>query len=128
MTRPDAVPTSDLQRCPWAGADSRMHAYHDEEWGVPERSGRALWEKLMLDVFQAGLSLSTILNKLDSFLSSFLWFFPLIVAKFDQSFIARLLCFPSFVLSRSFFYSSLPCALAYLSFFLSFFRFLSLLS
>ena len=43
-----------LQRCAWAGNDPLMQAYHDQEWGVPERDGRALWEKLMLDGFQAG--------------------------------------------------------------------------
>src|SRR3546814_19792231 len=99
MTRPDAVLTSDLQRCPWAGADSRMHAYHDEEWGVPERSGRALWEKLMLDGFQAGLSWSTILNKRDAFRAAFQGFVPMKVAKFEQADISRLLGDPGIVRS-----------------------------
>ncbi len=52
-----------LVRCRWAGTDKLMVAYHDKEWGVPERNSRKLWETLMLEGFQAGLSWSTILNK-----------------------------------------------------------------
>src|SRR3546814_15720911 len=78
-----------------------MHAYHDEEWGVPERSGRALWEKLMLDGFQAGLSWSTILNKRDAFRAAFQGFDPMTVAQFEQADIARLLGDPGTVRSRS---------------------------
>ena len=51
------------QRCAWPASDPMMLAYHDEEWGVPEYDSRALWEKLMLDGFQAGLSWSIILKK-----------------------------------------------------------------
>ena len=51
---------SQSKRCPWAGTDPLYVAYHDEEWGVPERDDRALFEKLVLDGFQAGLSLSLI--------------------------------------------------------------------
>src|SRR5438309_11233043 len=51
------------QRCAWADGDPLLRAYHDEEWGVPEYDSRALWEKLMLDGFQAGLSWLTILRK-----------------------------------------------------------------
>src|SRR3546814_10665756 len=78
-----------------------MRAYHDEEWGVPERSGRALWEKLMLDGFQAGLSWSTILNKRDAFRAEFQGFDPMKDAKFEQADIARLLGDPGIVRSRS---------------------------
>ena len=63
-------------RCTWAESDPLMRAYHDEEWGVPERDSRALWEKLMLDGFQAGLSWSTILKKRDAFRESFAGFDP----------------------------------------------------
>jgi DNA-3-methyladenine glycosylase I len=59
-------------RCVWAGKDPQMVAYHDEEWGVPEYDSRALWEKLMLDGFQAGLSWSVILRKRDAFRKAFL--------------------------------------------------------
>ena len=55
------------QRCTWAESDPLLRKYHDEEWGVPERDGRALWEKLMLDGFQAGLSWLTILRKREAF-------------------------------------------------------------
>src|SRR6476646_6530212 len=54
------------QRCAWAESDPLRRAYHDEEWGTPERDSRALWEKLMLDGFQAGLSWITILRKRDA--------------------------------------------------------------
>src|SRR5207247_8999033 len=66
-----AVPTpphpDGLLRCPWPRQDPLYVAYHDEEWGVPEFDDRALYEKLMLDGFQAGLSWITILRKRDNF-------------------------------------------------------------
>ena len=69
-------------RCKWAGTDPQMVAYHDEEWGVPEYDSRALWEKLLLDGFQAGLSWSIILRKRDSFRKAFKNFDPDKVARF----------------------------------------------
>ncbi len=54
---------AELIRCPWTGEDPLYRAYHDEEWGVPEFDNRALYEKLVLDGFQAGLSWITILRK-----------------------------------------------------------------
>ena len=69
-------------RCPWAESSPVMQAYHDEEWGVPERDSRALWEKLQLDGFQAGLSWSIILNKRDAFRELFAGFDPEAVARF----------------------------------------------
>jgi len=63
-------------RCAWSGTDPQMLAYHDEEWGVPEYDSRALWEKLMLDGFQAGLSWSIILRKRDAFRKAFRNFDP----------------------------------------------------
>ena len=68
-----------------------MRAYHDDEWGVPERDARALWEKLALDGFQAGLSWSTILHKRDAFRRAFVDFDPHIVATFDERDIDRLI-------------------------------------
>jgi len=59
------------QRCGWAGTDPIYVAYHDTEWGVPEWDSRALWEKLILDGFQAGLSWITILKKRDNFRAAF---------------------------------------------------------
>ena len=67
-------------RCPWPGTDSVYVAYHDEEWGVPEFDDRALFEKLILDGFQAGLSWITILRKRDAFRRAFEGFAPEAVA------------------------------------------------
>ena len=78
-------------RCPWCGDDPRYVAYHDTEWGVPERSGRALWEKLVLDGFQAGLSWITILNKRENFRAAFAGFDPEIVARWGAPEVDRLL-------------------------------------
>jgi DNA-3-methyladenine glycosylase I len=91
-----------------------MLAYHDEEWGVPEYDGRALWEKLMLDGFQAGLSWFTILNKRDAFRKAFKNFDPKKVAKFEESDIARLLQDPGIVRSRAKIEATIGGARAYL--------------
>src|SRR5271170_777486 len=71
-----------LERCSWAQADPLMRAYHDEEWGVPERDSRTLWEALMLDAFQAGLAWITILRKREAFRKAFVGFDPSAVARF----------------------------------------------
>jgi DNA-3-methyladenine glycosylase I len=71
-------------RCPWPGTDPLYLAYHDEEWGVPERGDRALYEKLMLDGFQAGLSWITILRKREAFRAAFDNFDPEKIARYDQ--------------------------------------------
>ncbi len=71
-------------RCPWAGLDPLYVAYHDNEWGKPERDSRALFEKLVLDGFQAGLSWITILRKRDSFRDAFDGFDPRRIARFDD--------------------------------------------
>ena len=89
------------QRCAWPGADSQMLAYHDEEWGVPEYDSRALWEKLMLDGFQAGLSWSTILKKREGFREAFAGFDPEKVARFDDADIDRLMQNPGIVRARA---------------------------
>jgi DNA-3-methyladenine glycosylase I len=78
-------------RCAWAGADAMMQAYHDAEWGVPERDPRALWEKLVLDGFQAGLAWITILRKREAFRTAFAGFDPAKVARFGEADVARLL-------------------------------------
>ena len=74
-----------LARCPWAGVDPLYVAYHDEEWGRPERSSRALFEKLVLDGFQAGLSWITILRKREAFRAAFAGFDPEQIARFDDA-------------------------------------------
>jgi DNA-3-methyladenine glycosylase I len=80
-----------LARCPWAGSDPVYVAYHDEEWGEAEKDSRALYEKLMLDGFQAGLSWITILRKREAFREAFGGFRPEQVARFDEKRIAKLM-------------------------------------
>ena len=70
-------------RCPWPGTDPLYVAYHDQEWGVPERDGRALYEKLVLDGFQAGLSWITILRKREAFRRAFDDFAPEKIARYS---------------------------------------------
>ena len=78
-----------------------MQDYHDSEWGVPEYDSRALWEKLMLDGFQAGLSWSIILRKRDAFRKAFKNFEPERVARFGPAEVRRLLDNPGIVRSRA---------------------------
>jgi len=78
-------------RCGWAGPEEIYIRYHDTEWGVPEWDSRALWEKLVLDGFQAGLSWITILKKRDAFRSAFAGFGPNAVATWGEEDVARLL-------------------------------------
>ncbi|MBO1020708.1 DNA-3-methyladenine glycosylase I [Methylobacterium sp. SD274] len=78
-------------RCWWAGLDPVYVAYHDTEWGVPERDGRALYEKLILDGFQAGLSWITILRRREGFRRAFAGFEPEAIARFTQADIERLM-------------------------------------
>ena len=87
-------------RCWWPGDDPLYVAYHDEEWGVPERDSRALYEKLMLDGFQAGLSWITILRKREAFREAFKGFKPELVARFTQRDVDRLLADPGIVRHR----------------------------
>jgi DNA-3-methyladenine glycosylase I len=91
----------DLQRCAWSGSDPLYQTYHDEEWGVPVHDSRALWEMLMLEGFQAGLSWITILRKREAFREAFADFDPAIVAKFTERDIARLLKNEGIVRSRA---------------------------
>jgi DNA-3-methyladenine glycosylase I len=73
-----------LSRCPWPGADPLYLAYHDEEWGVPEYDDRAMFEKLVLDGFQAGLSWITILRKRPAFRAAFDGFDPNKIARWSE--------------------------------------------
>jgi DNA-3-methyladenine glycosylase I len=88
-------------RCAWAERDALMRDYHDREWGVPERDGRALWEKLMLDGFQAGLAWIIILRKRDAFRDAFARFEPERVARFRERDVLRLLNNAGIVRSRA---------------------------
>jgi DNA-3-methyladenine glycosylase I len=87
--------------CPWPGTDPLYRAYHDQEWGVPEWDSRALWEKLVLDGFQAGLSWITILRKRAAFRAAFDGFEPAVVARYGAADVARLLGDAGIVRSRA---------------------------
>ena len=89
-------------RCAWANPKEPIYlAYHDEEWGVPEYDPRALWEKLVLDGFQAGLSWITILKKRAAFRAAFADFDPEIVARFGADDRARLMADAGIVRSNA---------------------------
>jgi DNA-3-methyladenine glycosylase I len=83
MSRSARLHADGLTRCPWPGEDPFYMAYHDTEWGVPEYDDRALFEKLILDGFQAGLSWITILRKRDNFRKAFDDFRPEKIARYD---------------------------------------------
>jgi DNA-3-methyladenine glycosylase I len=102
-------------RCSWADGDPLMREYHDAEWGVPEYDSRALWEKLMLDGFQAGLSWSIILRKRDAFRRAFKDFDPEKVARFGESDIVRLLGDAGIVRARAKIEATIGGARAFLS-------------
>src|ERR1700727_425892 len=91
-----------------------MPAYPHEEWGVPEYDSRALWEKLVLDGFQAGLSWLIILKKRDAFREAFKNFDPVLVAKFGKSDINRLIKNDGIIRSRLKIESAVGSARAYL--------------
>ncbi|MCZ8087184.1 MAG: DNA-3-methyladenine glycosylase I [Brevundimonas sp.] len=88
-------------RCAWCGTDPLYVAYHDTEWGVPEYDARALWEKLVLDGFQAGLAWITILKKREAFRAAFDGFDPEKVARYGEADRARLLADPGIVRSAA---------------------------
>ncbi len=90
-----------LKRCPWPGVDPLYLDYHDNEWGRPERDGRALFEKLTLDGFQAGLSWITILRKREAFRAAFDGFDPAKIARFDQKRVAALMANDAIVRNRA---------------------------
>jgi DNA-3-methyladenine glycosylase I len=92
---------NDLHRCAWSGSDPLMRAYHDDEWGVPQRDSRMLWEMLMLEGFQAGLAWITVLRKRDAFREAFAGFAPARVARFGERDIERLLANPGIIRARA---------------------------
>jgi DNA-3-methyladenine glycosylase I len=96
-----SVKTDGLKRCAWPGSDPLYVAYHDEEWGVPEFDSRALYEKLVLDGFQAGLSWITILRKRENFRKAFHNFAPERIARYGERDIARLLNNEGIIRSRA---------------------------
>lgn len=102
-------------RCGWADNDPAMAAYHDEEWGVPERDSRALWEKLVLESFQSGLSWAIILRKREGFRKAFRKFDPKKVARFTEEDVERLLQDEGIVRSRAKIEATIGNARAYLA-------------
>ena len=103
-------------RCGWVPeTDPLYRDYHDTEWGVPERDDRALWEKLILDGFQAGLSWRTILHKRAAFRASFDGFDPERVARYGEAEVGRLLGDAGIVRSRAKIEAAIGNARAYLA-------------
>ena len=98
--RSAAAHADGLYRCHWPGVDPLYLAYHDEEWGVPEWDDRALFEKLALDGFQAGLAWITILRKRPAFRAAFDGFAPEAVARYDAAKVTALLADPGIVRHR----------------------------
>ncbi len=94
------MPMSQDKRCAWAGTDARMIAYHDDEWGVPVHDERKLFEFLLLEGAQAGLSWKTILDKREGYREAFAGFEPAKVARFDARRIRSLLGNPQIVRNR----------------------------
>ncbi|HVT24253.1 MAG TPA: DNA-3-methyladenine glycosylase I [Rhizomicrobium sp.] len=92
---------TDIKRCAWPGSDPLYVAYHDEEWGVPEYDDRALYEKLVLDGFQAGLSWITILRKRENFRKAFHGFNPEKIARYGKRDTERLLKNEGIIRSRA---------------------------
>ena len=96
----ELAPSDGLPRCPWPKQDPLYLAYHDEEWGVPEFDDRALYEKLVLDGFQAGLSWITILRKRENFRRAFDGFEPPKIARYTPRRIERLMADAGIVRNR----------------------------
>lgn len=88
-------------RCPWAGSEPIYVAYHDDEWGVPKTDDQALFEKLVLEGFQAGLSWITILKKRAHFRTVFDRFEPSIIAQYGADKIEQLMADPGIVRNRA---------------------------
>ncbi len=89
-----------MERCGWAGLEEIYVDYHDTDWGVPEYDSRALWEKLVLDGFQAGLSWITILKKRENFRAAFEGFDPNVIAGWGEPEVERLLGNPGIIRHR----------------------------
>jgi DNA-3-methyladenine glycosylase I len=100
MTKP-ATAAAELIRCAWANGGDELYArYHDEEWGVPKADSRALFEKLVLEGFQSGLSWITILRKRENFRRAFHDFDPVRIAKYGERDFARLMADAGIVRNR----------------------------
>ena len=102
-------------RCWWSNTDPLYVAYHDDEWGVPEYDSRALFEKLILDGFQAGLSWITILRKRENFRAAFASFEPAAIARFGPAQVEALMGDPGIVRNRAKIESTIHSARAWLA-------------
>ncbi len=102
-----------LARCHWCGTDPLYVAYHDDEWGVPERDPRALWELLVLEGFQSGLSWITILRKRENFRRAFDGFRPEIVGGYGAADVERLMADTGIVRHRGKIEGAIASARAY---------------
>ena len=105
-----------VRRCPWCGTDALYVNYHDTDWGVPEYDARALWEKLILDGFQAGLSWITILRKRENFRAAFDGFKPEIIVGYKAAKIESLMQDAGIVRNRLKIVGTIESARAYLEF------------
>ncbi len=102
-------------RCVWPGSDPLYIAHHDREWGVPVHDSRALWEHLVLDGFQAGLSWLTVLRKRENFRKAFAGFDPVRVARYGDKDVNRLLSDAGIIRSKVKINSAITNARAYLA-------------
>jgi DNA-3-methyladenine glycosylase I len=102
-------------RCSWAEGDAMMTAYHDTEWGIPIRDDRALWELLILEGFQAGLSWRIVLQRRTAFRAAFEGFVPARVAAFDAAKIESLMANPGIIRARAKIVATIGNARAYLA-------------
>ena len=109
------TPADAVIRCPWPKQDPLYVAYHDEEWGVPEYDDRALYEKLMLDGFQAGLAWITILRKRDNFRKAFDGFAPEKIARYTPKKVERLMQDAGIVRNRAKIEGAVASARVYLA-------------
>ncbi len=105
----------ETQRCTWCGSDPLYVAYHDEEWGRPERDPRALFECLILEGFQAGLSWITILRRRETFRAAFAGFDPAVLATWGEAETLRLLADPGIIRHRGKIEATFAGARAYLA-------------
>jgi DNA-3-methyladenine glycosylase I len=115
LTRTAILHDDGKHRCPWPGVDPLYVAYHDDEWGVPEYDDRALFEKLILDGFQAGLSWITILRKRDNFRAAFSDFNPEKIARYTPKRVERLMQDAGIIRNRAKIEAAVMSAKAYLA-------------
>ena len=113
--RPPVLAQDGKTRCPWPSVDPLYVAYHDDEWGVPEWESRALFEKLILDGFQAGLSWITILRKRQAFRRAFDGFEPARIARYNARSVGRLMQDAGIVRNRAKIESTIVSARAWLA-------------